>query len=196
MKQFITLLLSIIMIQGCDGQSVALNEYNKKRVKITKQSMAVLAGWGVTNLIYSGVSVGFAKGSDKYFHRMNLIWGSVNFTLGGIGYLAIKNKDGLSFLQSLKKQTSNEKMFLFNTGLDVAYIAGGIYIKEKAKRNTGNPDRDKGYGNSIIVQSLALFLFDGIEYFIHQMHGKNLYKFADKIQIGVTYSGVGCMVKL
>ena len=196
MKQIITLLLSSIIIQGCDCQSVDLNEYNKKRVKITKLSMTALAGWGVTNLIYSGVSIGSAKRSDKYFYRMNLIWGSVNLSLGILGSYLAKNKDGLSYYESLKKQSTVEKIFLFNAGLDVAYVVGGFYIKEKLNNNIVNAEKNKGHGESLILQGSALFFFDGILFLIHQGNGKQLYKFADKIQIGSTGNGVGFLVKL
>ncbi len=84
---------------------------------------------------------------------------------------------------------------MFNTGLDVAYIAGGFYFREKANRNTDKYDRYKGYGKSIILQGFALFLFDGIMYIIHQNHGKKLYKLTYNIKMGATFNGLGCIVK-
>ncbi len=65
----------------------------------------------------------------------------VNTTIGILGFFAAKNQDGLNFYESLKKQTSLEKIFLFSTGLDVAYIATGLYIKEKSKSNTAKAER-------------------------------------------------------
>lgn len=195
MKQFITLAAFIFLSNYSTGQFTSTNEFDKERVKITKQSMAVLGGWGGANLIYSGVAVGSATGNDKYFHRMNLIWGGVNFTIGTIGFLFTKTKDGLSYSQILKKQMTVEKIYLFNAGFDVAYIVGGFYFREKANSNTAKYGRYKGYGKSIILQGSALLLFDGIMYIIHQKHGMKLYKLWDNIKIGVTFNGLGSIVK-
>ena len=158
--------------------------------------MLVLGSWSAANLIYSGVSAGSAQGSDKYFHQMNMIWGGINITLAAIGYLGAKNQDGLGFAKSLQKQSSLEKTFLFNAGLDIAYIAGGFYLKEKAYNDLKNKDRFKGFGNSIILQGSALFLFDGIIYLLHQQHGKKLNKLSEKFQLTTTANGIGCIVKI
>jgi hypothetical protein len=194
MKSFLLLLFFIIM-NNCYSQQISMNEFNNQRMKITRQSMTMLAGWGAANLIYSGASATSAKGSDKYFHQMNLIWGGVNLTLGTLGSFLAKNQDGLNYYESLKKQSTVEKIFLFNAGLDVAYVVGGFYIKEKSNNNVLSTEKNKGHGNSLILQGSALFFYDGILFLIHQSHGKQLYKLADKIQISSTVNGIGLLVK-
>ena len=196
MKIFITGLVFICMYSCCKSQSLELTDFNKERIKLTKQSMLVLGSWSAANLIFSGASAGSAEGSNKYFHQMNTIWGGINITLAAIGYLGAKNQDGLSFAKSLQKQSSLEKTFLFNTGLDIAYIAGGFYLKEKAYNDLKNKDRYKGFGNSIVLQGSALFLFDGIMYLLHQQHGKKINKFFEKFQLTTTPNGLGCIVKI
>ena len=173
-----------------------LTDFNKERIKLTKQSMLVLGSWSAANLIFSGASAGSAEGSNKYFHQMNMIWGGINITLATIGYLSAKNQDGLSFAKSLRKQSSLEKTFLFNAGVDVAYIAGGFYLKEKAYNDLKNRDRYKGFGNSIVLQGSALFLFDGVMFLLHQQHGKKLNKLSEKFQLTTTAYGIGCIVKI
>ncbi len=195
MKQFITLTTFIFLSNYSSGQFTSTNEFNDERVKITKQSLAILGGWGGANLIYSGIALGSATGSDTYFHQMNLIWGGVNFAIGTLSFLFTKNKEEPSYSQSIKKQMTIEKIYLFNTGLDVAYMAGGLYFREKANNNTAKHDRYRGYGKSIILQGSALFLFDGIMYIIHQKHGMKLYKLADNIKIGAAFNGLGFIVK-
>ncbi|HEY5408247.1 MAG TPA: hypothetical protein VIJ92_14220, partial [Ginsengibacter sp.] len=135
-------------------------------------------------------------GSNKYFYEMNLIWGGVNFSLGCIGYLLSKNTHDLSYAESLKKQMTVEKIFLFNTGLDVAYVAGGFYLKERSNNNSKNIERNKGYGESIILQGSSLFIFDGLMYLIHKNHGKKLYRLLDNLKIGATGNGIACIIKL
>ena len=158
--------------------------------------MLVLGSWSAANLIYSGASAGPAEGSNKYFHQMNMIWGGINITLATIGYLSAKNQDGVGFAKSLQKQSNLEKTFLFNAGLDLAYVAGGFYLKEKSYNDLKNKDRYKGYGNSIVLQGSALLLFDGVMYLLHQRHGKKLNTLSEKIQLTTTANGIGCVVKL
>ncbi len=69
-----------------------------------------------------------------------------------------------------------------NSGLDVAYIAGGLYLHEKAKSSSQNHDKYKGYGQSIMVQGGALLVFDAVMYAMHIQHGKAMYKLIEKIQ--------------
>ncbi len=196
MKIFITGLLFICMYSCCKSQSLELTDFNKERIKLTKQSMLVLGSWSAANLIFSGASAGSAEGSNKYFHQMNMIWGGINITLAAIGYLGAKNQAGIGFAKSLQKQSSLEKTFLFNTGLDVAYIAGGFYLKEKSYNDLKNKDRYNGFGNSIVLQGSALFLFDGIIYLLHQQHGKKINKLSEKFQLTNTPYGIGCIVKI
>lgn len=157
--------------------------------------MAVLAGWGGLNLVYSGIAAGPANGSNQYFRRMNLIWGGVNFSIGTLGFLLTKSSHGLDYSQTLSKQMSLEKIYLFNTGLDVAYVVGGFYFNERANNIPEKHDRFKGYGKSFILQGSALFLYDGIMYFIHHAHGRKIYQIADNIKIGFAGNGIRCVVK-
>ncbi len=92
----------------------------------------------------------------------------------------------------MKKQGAVEKIFLVNAGLDVAYIAGGLYLKEKSVNSAGNASRLKGYGESIMLQGSVLLFFDAIMYGIHNKNGKNLFLLGDKMKI----SSYGHAVKI
>ncbi len=184
-----------LLSNSCICQDNPLNEFNKEKTNITRQSMAVLAGWGGINLVYSGIAAGSASGSNQYFHRMNLIWGGVNFSVGTLGYLFTKSTHGLDYSETLGKQMALEKIYLFNTGLDVAYIVGGFYFNERANNIPEKHDRFKGYGKSFMLQGSALFLYDGIMYFIHHRHGRKIYHLADNIKIGLTGKSISAIVK-
>ncbi|MEO8110520.1 MAG: hypothetical protein ABI594_10825 [Ginsengibacter sp.] len=196
LKQFI--ILSAFLCVGSLGfcQVDSLDEFNRERVQLTKHGMLALATWGGINLLYSGIAAGSASGSNQYFHRMNLAWGGVNFAIGTLGYLLTKNKEGYGYAQTLHKQQAMEKIYLLNTGLDVAYIVGGFYFRERANNIAAKHDRLKGYGNSIILQGSALFVYDGIMYLIHNNHGKKMDRFIDKMQIGFALNQLSCVVKL
>ena len=127
---------------------------------------------------------------------MNAVWNGVTAGIVAIGLLSNKKEGSLTLSESLKKQHSTEKLFLLNAGLDVAYIAGGAYLKEKGKTADKNRDRFKGYGNSVMLQGGALLLFDGILYAIHQKHGKRLENFTNKIQLMAGGNQIGLVVHL
>ena len=157
--------------------------------------MIVLGGWSAANLIYSGIATGQTHGTNLYFHQMNVMWGGINLGFAALGYLSLKNKDGLTLVQSLKQQIGIEKTYLLNIGLDAAYVTAGLYLKERAKSKM-NPQKLKGYGESIMLQGAALFLLDGVMFTVHNMHSKKLYKLMDKTQVGVTGNGLSMIVKL
>ena len=178
------------------AQQPSLKTFNKERKRITKTGIKVLAGYSAANIIYGSIAAGQATGSNKYFHEMNAIWNGITLGITSIGFLIAKKEGTLSYGESLKKQQHLEKLFLFNTGLDVAYIVGGAYLKERAKKTTKNPLRLKGYGESVMLQGGVLLLFDGVMYAIHNRHGKALAKMGEKLQLGATGNGIGLLVKL
>lgn len=173
-----------------------LDVFNQEKNKITKNGMTVLAGWSVANLIYSGIATGQTDGSNKYFHQMNVMWGGINLGLAALGYFGIRNKKGLTVAQSLKQQAGIEKTYLFNLGLDVAYVAGGLYLKERGKTQTKNPQKLRGYGESIILQGAALFVLDAVLFTVHNRHGRKLYKMLDKVDLTTTGNGLAMVVSL
>ena len=141
--------------------------------------MEVLSAWSILNLA-TGIPIASGIQSDqRYFYRMNSYFGGVNLLLSGIGYFSARKKPGqpVSLTQALKKQNKLERVFLINTGLDLAYILGGLYWREKGQHKTGlEHDKALGYGNSIMLQGGFLFFFDGIQYTLHRKNGNNLRK--------------------
>lgn len=87
-----------------------------------------------------------------------------------------------------------QNFLLLNAGLDVAYIATGFYLKERAK-NSSSPERLRGYGNSLLLQGGFLLAFDIAFYFIHQNNADiNLYPHLESFLSGG--AGVGINVRL
>ena len=196
MKYIVAIYILIGSSNCCFAQQSRVDQFNRQQAKLVRNSMVVLGSWSTANLLYSGISIGGAKGSAKYFHQMNLAWSGVNIGLAALGYFGNRNRDGLGYLESIKKQSTIEKIFLLNAGLDVAYIAGGFYLKERGRTAIQNPLRAEGFGNSIVLQGAALLLFDGIMYFVHQKHGRQLYQLGKNIRVAATANGIGCVVYL
>ncbi len=196
MKKILILIAISILSQQAFCQQATIDNVNLKKQKINKSGFLILGSWSAANVIYGSIATSQTQGSNKYFHQMNAIWNGITLAFVAAGYLGAKKENGLSYDQSLKKQATIEKIFLFNSGLDVAYIAGGFYLKERSKTTTKNPDRLKGYGESVVLQGGALLLFDAIMYSIHNRHGKQLYNMANKVQLATTENGIGLVMNL
>lgn len=188
--------LLIFFLQGFGQGEFSLNEFNQQRNKSGRTGMLVLTSWGGANLIYGLIAQSQTSGTEKFFHQMNAMWGGVNAAIGFMGYLGSRKSKELSLSQSVRAQYASEKTFLFNAGLDLAYIGGGLYLHERSKSVTKNPSRLKGYGGSIIMQGAALLIFDVTMYSIHHKHGKKLLKFLDKSSVYFAPGQMGMVVKL
>lgn len=196
MKTFVLSALAFLGSKAVSAQTTTLSDLNNQRQKTNEAGLMVLGSWSAANIIYGSVAISRSSSSAKYFHQMNVFWNIVNLGIASAGYFTAKNKAGLTYAESLQAQNKVEKIFLLNAGLDVAYIAGGMYLKERAKTSLNNRDRYKGYGESIILQGAALLLFDAIMYGIHNRQGSQLYKLADKVQLASTENGASIVVNL
>ena len=155
------------------SQNLTLPNFNQERNDLNRKGMTVLGSWAGANLVTNGILLSNSSGSDKYFYQMNVYWNVVNGALAGLGVLGAKKTQGnLSAFQTLEEQSSTEKTFLINTGLDAAYVMTGVYLLEKSKNSMDNQDMLKGYGQSVILQGGFLLLFDGIMYGVHRSHLK------------------------
>ena len=188
----LTLLLISIFIAACSFcQNYSLTVFEQQRIGYNKKGMLVLGSWSAANIIISAFAANTSNRQAHYFHQMNIIWNSFNLGLATLSYLsATKEKtDNLNLTNVLGHQNKTAKLFLFNAGLDVAYITGGFYLKEKSYKNA-DPDKLKGYGNAVVVQGGFLLLFDAIMYTLHNRHGRLLNKFTDKVQVVAGPGGV------
>ena len=173
MKKILFLSLFLSISTRIFSQNLTFSNFNQERHDLNKKGMVVLGSWAGANLITNGILLPNSTGSDKYFYQMNVYWSVVNGVLAGLGVLETKKMKGsLSAFQTLEEQSSTEKTFLINTGLDAAYVMTGVYLLEKSKNSMDNQDMLKGYGQSVILQGGFLLLFDGIMYGVHRSHLK------------------------
>ncbi len=161
--------------------------FNQERLDINRKGMIVLGSWAAGNMIVSGWQYTQTEGQTRYFHQMNVFWNVVNAGIAGLGYYqSIHGATGLSLIESMNEQNSIEKILLFNAGLDVAYIATGFFLKERAKVKTDKFDQFTGYGNSLLLQGGFLLVFDIVMHHLHVQHKADW--FAD-IQLQVSPAG-------
>lgn len=184
----IALLLMVFLSVGCVAwaQDSTLLELNTQRIQLNKTNMWVLGGWAAGNIATGFVFRGSATGSTRYFYEMNAFWNLVNLGIAGAGlYGAYSADPNLALWESLQEQQKLEKILLFNMALNLSYMAGGAYLTERSRRGTGNPDRLKGYGQSLILQGGFLLIFDTTQYLLHHSQATPQFK-ALISQVGFT----------
>ena len=146
---------------------VALPELYEARELALGRGLTVLTVWAVGNLFVSGY---LAPRTDRrtaafYFHGMNAAWGAINAALAAWGVLHLHRHVpvGLTLTEALATQFSLEKTFLFNAGLDVAYVVAGLWLVARAAApDAAKPTRELGFGQSLWVQGGFLLVFDGV----------------------------------
>jgi hypothetical protein len=188
MRYFLILIISYTL--NCQAQE--LTEFNVQRSKIDQRLMLTLGSWSSVNFVGSGIGWAIAQpGEARYFHQMNVMWNTVNLGLAIPGYIkAKKMNSSLTLAQSIRDQHRTEKIFLFNTGLDIAYITSGFLLRNEAKYNLEKRDQFNGFGNSLLLQGGFLFLFDIAAHAIHVRHANNkLSPIMDRLTLSST--GVG-----
>lgn len=198
MRKITTLLFALTLSLSLAAQKTELQSFDQERNRITKKSMMVLGGWSAGNIIASAFATKTHNAEMRYFHQMNVQWNSINLAIAVLGYLGAVSGDRNSsntLSAVLKRQHGVEKTYMLNLGLDVAYMAGGLYMTERSKSRS-NPAKLKGYGNAIIFQGGFLLLYDGVIYFLHKKHGKKLNRLLDKVEITGAPGGVSLVVKL
>ena len=194
----ITLLIICLSISIITFSQVSsITAFEQQRINYNKNGMLLLGSWSASNIIVSAFASKTNNQQAHYFHNMNIMWNSVNLALATAGYIsAVKETtNNLTLSNVLNHQNKTEKLFLFNTGLDVAYVTAGFYLKEKGNSNI-NPAKLKGYGDAVIMQGGFLLLFDAIMYAMHNKHGKNLNNFTDKVQLVASPLGVAMVYHL
>ena len=177
-------LFVLISLQAAHAQEISgLENFNKIRVDYNQKGMLILGSWAVGNMIWAGIGASQTSGEVKAFHQMNMYWNTVNLAIAGLGYWqATKEVPGGEFWTTLEAQQKIEKILLFNAALDVAYMAGGLYLKERGFRKDN--ERLVGFGKSIILQGAFLLVFDGIMFGVHTNHAQELPDLVQNLSLG------------
>lgn len=190
----IFLIVPLAQLAAQDIFSDSLASFHQSRMNINKTAMLVLGGWAAGNILIGTYGNFKASGEAKYFHQFNAMWNVVNLGIAAFGYFNAVNSDPSSMtnLEIIKDYNSLQNFLLLNAGLDVAYIATGLYLKERSKNSSSN-ERLRGYGNSLLLQGGFLLLFDVSLFFIHQNNANiNLYPHLESFLAG----GVGLGINL
>ncbi len=144
------------------AQSIDLTGFNQQRLDRNRRSMYVLGAWGVANIATGAFGMTQTRGAQQSFHQMNIGWGVINLGLAASGLITATHTDPATFdlYETVRQHHRMQKILLFNAGLDVAYMAGGAWMMERAKTGVQSRDRLRGFGRSILLQGAFLFVFD------------------------------------
>lgn len=189
MKQ---LIYAVLIMMPFVLSAQEFDTFNTERLGLNKSGMLVLGSWAVANIALSPILASRETGWRKSFHQMNGYWNGINLVIAGFGYFnAIGgNPIGMSLAETFQEQHSIEKILLFNAGLDIGYVVGGLYLNERAKTATKHQDRLRGFGRSIMLQGGFLFVFDVILFAVHQNHSSDLYRLVEQVSIAPGHFGM------
>ncbi len=109
--------------------------------------------WGGVSVVGGGLLAlhGRSAGS-RAFGLQNAMWGAIDVVIAGV-----------STLQSTPPTTPKlRRLLLINTGLDVAYVAGGAHLIARTPSFRGRitAEQARGHGAAVVVQGAALFVLD------------------------------------
>ena len=175
---YVGLILFIIILPSIlNAETNTLVDYNISKNNINQLSMTILGSWAIVNFAGFGSASFFTTGSIKSFFQINALWNIVNIVIAFPALYQSLTFDSSKY--DLEKTISShfdlEKVFLLNTGLDVAYIMTGFLLMEIGKR-TKNQEQMNGFGWSLILQGGFLMIFDLVLFFIHNNHYNDLKK--------------------
>jgi len=190
---FISVFILTVAFAACQtsfNDSLALS-----RNRITQKAMLVLGAWATANIASGFIIASQTQGEAKYAWQMNAYWNFINLGLAGMGYLnarkALLKKYSLS--DNLGAQEAIEKLYIFNLGLDLVYITGGFYLRERGNSQTKQDSRDqfKGYGTSIAAQGGFLLLMDAAMIMLHHKNTLLLNNKIHHLELNAGPGGLG-----
>lgn len=190
-RHFLLAAGSMLLSRPATAQSVRpeLQDFTNQRIQHQKTLGLTLGGYALANLAIGSIAAGQTTGETTYFHRMNVYWNLVNLGIAGAGLLGSRKKPGANETvgDAVRKHESMKQILLFNAGLDVAYVVGGAYLRERAETRPDQADQLRGYGKSIMMQGGFLLAFDLVNYIIFKKRGDK----QERLLLSSGPSGVG-----
>ncbi len=199
LMKYLTALGFFLFLQAAPllAQSLDLTDFNRQRLDRNRHSMYVLGAWGIANIAGGAIGITQTKGAQKSFHQMNLGWGVINLGLAASGLWTATHTAPATFelYETARQHHRMQKILLFNAGLDVAYMAGGAWMMERAKTGVANGDRLRGFGRSLVLQGAFLFAFDvGAAIYLGGLE-KQLPPFFENTSIGFDGQSLGLTLR-
>ncbi len=151
---------------------------------ILRKHLAVL-GWWCFICFGTGV-IGLIRfdGQWFYFFLMNISWALINFAIVTAIFNHVFYQRFLkgNVFQRFEVQRHVEKMLWLNIGLDVAYIFAGLYLHALgAYPETAHAALWTGFGWSVMVQGIYLFVQDNAFHYLHYLNFRKAEPFLEDV---------------
>lgn len=165
-RLFLLLLICCCQLNA-KAQQALVEQYHKEQINFTNNSMYVLGGWAIGNIVSGALLQREAVGDNKYMHQGNMYWNIVNLGIAGAALysnykVAVPENPRILYNNAM----SLERTLLFNTGLDLAYIGAGWGLYNWGNLYSGiKGKRRRGYGKALMIQGAFLLAFDSFLYF-------------------------------
>lgn len=174
--------------------SPELLDFTEQRIHHQKTLGLALGGFALANIAVGALAAGQTQGETKYFHRMNMYWNLVNLGIAGVGLLGSRkrNADAETLADAVRQHENIKQLLLINAGLDVAYVVGGAYLRERGNSHPDKADQLRGYGKSIMAQGGFLLAFDLVNYFIFKKRGDR----QERLLLSATPNGLGVVLPI
>lgn len=186
MTKYLLILLALSTTLTATAQSSqdSIAQFHQKKVNVNRCGMKILGSWGAINMVASGIGIALADDEQrKNFHIMNVGWNAVNVLIVLPELLKKSHPAPSSNLQLMAQQNKTGKIFLFNAGLDLAYITGGVLVRHLQYSQPLEGAKWRGLGNGLIYNGVFLLLFDSVMYGINTRVDKKYFKMK-----GVTFN--------
>lgn len=193
LKRIAFLAGSLVAGTASSAQTQAVDTTTLREFSHQRTLGLTLGSYALANIAVGLTAAGRERNETYYFHRMTIYWNLVNLGIAGAGLLGSRKANPNETLaQAVRQHERMKQILLFNTGLDVAYVAGGAYLLERGRNRPDDRARLTGFGKSIIVQGGFLFVFDLVNYALFKRRGDR----QQDILLGRTTEGVGLMIPL
>ena len=131
------------------------------QLQVDRYAMGALGSWAAVNLV-AGTAGAFALDDPRAraLAQGSAAWNVVNAGLAVGGLRAAKRRamTAPSWPSLALEGERSRGVFLLNAGLDVGYMAAGLWLRERGAR-AERPEL-QGYGDALLVQGGFLFMFD------------------------------------
>jgi hypothetical protein len=136
--------------------SDSLDQVYRHRLTQQHSAMAVLLGWGLTNLA-AGSILAAASPGYRDFGYMAAGWGLINAGIAAFSLYSGPPFDPhtVTLAEYLRDEQLFNRILAINSGLNVAYIGVGASMAR-----WGNSNRIRQFGSAIIIQGAFLLTFD------------------------------------
>ncbi len=184
----ILMLMTVFVLEAQDGSRA----FGEVSLAANNAGMYVLGGWALANMAAGAYGWAAFEGEKKYFSQMNLFWNVVNLSIAGFALYSNYSADLLSLGDGeiMTKHLKTERLFLINSGLDVAYMGAGIMMRHLSTGSERRGDLLIGYGNAVILQGGFLLVFDIVMYFIFRDIRPASIELTSALQQGTLHAGI------